>query len=224
MDHDELYRWIDAHTITRQKRNLNRDFSDAVPLAEILKQHFPKLVDLHNYTSTFSFTQKMVNWDVINKKVLNKLNINLSKKLREELAKSTPGAIEKVLEEIKAKIEDREASGDHVDDTKILYLENGLELSYREGVVPIKINNGTKTVERKLVPSEMFDKMETDLEEQKETIATLTQKLDHLEKLIGIKDERIKDLSQQLQTIINSPADSTTSIMSQRSRFFSNLF
>ncbi|CAG9859083.1 unnamed protein product [Phyllotreta striolata] len=219
IDPDELYRWVDAHTITRPKRNLNRDFSDAVPLAEILKQHFPKLVDIHNYIPTLSHTQKLVNWDVLNKKVLNKLNMNLTKKIREELAKSTPGAIEKVLEEIKAKIEIKDASGDHGDDTKIIYLENSSELSYREGVIPLKINNGVKTVDKKLVPSDLYDKMEKELQTQKDTIAELTQKVDHFEKLIGIKDERIKDLSHQLQSLISTPEENTF----QKSRFFSNI-
>lgn len=33
---EELYKWIDGHPITRPKRNISRDFSDAVPLVEIL--------------------------------------------------------------------------------------------------------------------------------------------------------------------------------------------
>ncbi|KAK9692829.1 CH-like domain in sperm protein [Popillia japonica] len=48
---DDIYKWIDGYTISRQIRNIEEDFSDAVPLAEILKNHFPKLVDLHSYNS-----------------------------------------------------------------------------------------------------------------------------------------------------------------------------
>lgn len=28
-DYEELYKWIEEHEITRPKRNINRDFSDA---------------------------------------------------------------------------------------------------------------------------------------------------------------------------------------------------
>lgn len=28
-DIEKLYKWIDTYSITRQKRNINRDFSDA---------------------------------------------------------------------------------------------------------------------------------------------------------------------------------------------------
>lgn len=48
-DQYELYQWIDIYTISRQKKNLNRDFSDAIPIAELLKHHYSKLIDLHNY-------------------------------------------------------------------------------------------------------------------------------------------------------------------------------
>lgn len=68
-DLDDLFRWIDDHEITRQKKNLNRDFSDAVPLAEILKKHYPKLVELHNYVPRNALHQKLVNWEILNKKV-----------------------------------------------------------------------------------------------------------------------------------------------------------
>jgi hypothetical protein len=28
-DYEELYKWIEEHSITRPKRNINRDFADA---------------------------------------------------------------------------------------------------------------------------------------------------------------------------------------------------
>ena len=28
-DYEELYKWIEEHTISRPKRNINRDFADA---------------------------------------------------------------------------------------------------------------------------------------------------------------------------------------------------
>ncbi|XP_056632918.1 sperm flagellar protein 1-like [Diorhabda carinulata] len=223
IDYEDLYKWIDSHVISRPKRNLNRDFSDAVPLAEILKQHYPKLVDLHNYSPGNAFSNKMINWDTLNRRVLNKLRINLTKKNKEDLVNGKPGAIGQLLAMIKSKVESKEACGDKEADDKVYYIEDTTNFS-KEDVVPIKINNGTEMIDRKLVPVETFEKMEKEIAEKQETITLLTNKVDHLEKLLAIKDERIKDLTQQIQSIINTTGESTSNLMSPKSRFFNNIF
>ncbi|XP_023026928.1 sperm flagellar protein 1 [Leptinotarsa decemlineata] len=225
-DSDDLYKWIDSHTITRQKRNLNRDFSDALPLAEILKFHYPKIVDLHNYSPKNSFAQKLANWEMINKRVLKKLKINLSSEEREHLAKGTPGAIEKLLSIIKMKVENKASGDTDTESSRIYYLESGSNFSSREGIVPIKIKNGTKVIDRKMVPNQIFDKMEKDLAVKEETISVLRSKVDHLENLVKIKEERIKDLTQQLQAVVNnnSGSESSSNMLSSKTRFFNKIF
>lgn len=222
-DPDDLYKWIDNHTITRQKKNLNRDFSDAIPMAEILKQHYPKLVDLHNYSPKNALAHKIANWEILNRRVLNKIRINLSQQEMEQLAKATAGAVEKLLSVIKAKVDASKASGDaHNDNEKVFYLENDSNFSSREGIVPVRIKNGTKTLDRKMVPNELFDQMQKDISEKQEVINTLKAKIEHVENILKIKDERIKDLSQQLQTVVNG--NNAGSILSPKSRFFNKIF
>lgn len=132
-DSEELYKWIDEHCITRPKRNINRDFADAgnkivnatsqcslinnilVPLVEILKHHFPKLVQLHNYSPQNSLSRKLMNWYTLNRKVLAKLKLSLSNETIEDLARAKPGVIEKVLYNIKTKIENKEKDGEKSD-------------------------------------------------------------------------------------------------------------
>lgn len=220
-DPDQLYKWIDSHTISRQKKNLNRDFSDAIPMAEILKHHFPKIVDLHNYSPKNALAQKVANWEMLNRRVLNKIRINLSSQEMEDLAKATPGAVEKLLSVIKLKLDANKPSGDSCDQ-KIFYLENDLNFSSKEEIVPVKIKNGTKTLDRKMVPNELFDQMQKDIVNKEEIINTLRSKVEHLENIIKIKDERIKDLTQQLQTIVNG--SNHTGILSPKSRFFNKIF
>jgi hypothetical protein len=41
----------------------------AVLLAEIIRHYFPKLIDMHNYSSANSVRQKMYNWATLNQKV-----------------------------------------------------------------------------------------------------------------------------------------------------------
>nr|CAH7739709.1 unnamed protein product [Callosobruchus chinensis] len=223
MDYDphELYKWIDGHTLSRQKRHLNRDFADAVPIAEILKYHFPKLVDLHNYSPKNSFSQKIVNWELLNKKVLSKLKINLGQQDMENLAKGTPGAIERLLNTIKCKVDIQRDSGDSGESSRVYYIENDNAFSSKEAVVPIKIQNGDKTVDRKVVSSEMFEQMERDIAEKNEEIIVLQAKVEHLENMLSIKEERIKDLTNQLQSLVNS---STSQATRSKSRFFDKIF
>ena len=57
MDDDELqrlYAWVDEIPLSRPKKNIARDFSDCVLIAEVVKHFIPSLVDLHNYTSAHS--------------------------------------------------------------------------------------------------------------------------------------------------------------------------
>ena len=92
-----IYNWVDEIPLSRPKRNIARDFSDGVLLAEIIKHHLPKLVDLHNYSQAHSVSQKTYNWNTLNVKVLKKLGLNLSKQEIEAVVNMEPDAIEKIL-------------------------------------------------------------------------------------------------------------------------------
>lgn len=78
-----LYCWIDEIPLSRQKKNITRDFSDggkyvdiitdfatfllpAVLTAEIVHHFLPHLVELHNYSPANSSLQKMENWRTLN--------------------------------------------------------------------------------------------------------------------------------------------------------------
>ena len=63
-----LYSWVDEIPLSRPKKNIARDFSDGVMMAEVVKHFFPKLVDLHNYSSTSSSKQKIYNWNTLDRK------------------------------------------------------------------------------------------------------------------------------------------------------------
>mmetsp|Transcript_19898 Transcript_19898/g.26855 ORF Transcript_19898/g.26855 Transcript_19898/m.26855 type:complete len:118 (-) Transcript_19898:383-736(-) len=96
-DLQEIYNWVDEIPLSRPKRNIARDFSDGVLLAEIVKHYQSKLVDLHNYSQAHSLSQKTYNWNTLNVKVLKKLGFNLSKQEIEAIVNMEPDAIEKTL-------------------------------------------------------------------------------------------------------------------------------
>lgn len=53
---------VDEVPLSRPKRNIARDFSDGVLVAEIVAHYFPKLVEMHNYPPANSYAQKIYNW------------------------------------------------------------------------------------------------------------------------------------------------------------------
>ena len=92
-----IYEWVDSIPLSRQKKNISRDFNDAVLFAEMIKYHYPRLVDLHNYPSASSTKAKIINWETLNKKVLEKIGLKLGKNEIDDLVRSKPNAIENLL-------------------------------------------------------------------------------------------------------------------------------
>uniref|UniRef100_A0A3B5LVC4 Calponin-homology (CH) domain-containing protein n=1 Tax=Xiphophorus couchianus TaxID=32473 RepID=A0A3B5LVC4_9TELE len=58
--------WIDKIPFSRPKKNISRDFSDGVMVAEIVKHYFPRIVDIHNYITSCNTQQKLSNWNLLN--------------------------------------------------------------------------------------------------------------------------------------------------------------
>ena len=95
-----IYEWVDSIELSRPKKNIARDFSDGVLLAEIIKSYLPHMVDLHNYPSCSNSKHKESNWNVLNNKVLKKLHIKLTKAEIDSIIKAEPLAIEKLLQRV----------------------------------------------------------------------------------------------------------------------------
>eukprot|EP00191_Tetraselmis_sp_GSL018_P014928 CAMPEP_0177579942 /NCGR_PEP_ID=MMETSP0419_2-20121207/1256_1 /TAXON_ID=582737 /ORGANISM="Tetraselmis sp., Strain GSL018" /LENGTH=318 /DNA_ID=CAMNT_0019068697 /DNA_START=272 /DNA_END=1227 /DNA_ORIENTATION=+ len=93
-DLQALYSWVDEIPLSRPKRNIARDFSDGVLLAEIMYHYFPKLVELHNYSSANAAAQKMYNWNTLNQRVFKRLGFQIHRSDCEEVVNAVPGAIE----------------------------------------------------------------------------------------------------------------------------------
>ncbi len=66
-------------------------------MAELIKFHIPKLVEIHNYSAASSTQQKQYNWNTLNKKVLKKLGLQLSKKEIDAIINYEPMAVENIL-------------------------------------------------------------------------------------------------------------------------------
>ncbi|XP_052229097.1 sperm flagellar protein 1-like isoform X2 [Dreissena polymorpha] len=94
---ESLYSWIDRIPLSRPKKNISKDFSDAVLCAEVIKHYFPRMVETHNYTPAASTKQKLENWYLLNRRVLRRLELDLSDDVLRALANGKPKVIERVL-------------------------------------------------------------------------------------------------------------------------------
>lgn len=100
----QLFSWVDEFTLTRPKKNFTRDFSDGVLTAQILKNFFPKHVEIHNYANANSVNQKMANWDTLNRKVMSKMNYQIPRDLCERISKNEVGVVEVFLFDLRSKL------------------------------------------------------------------------------------------------------------------------
>eukprot|EP00873_Tetraselmis_striata_P022251 jgi/Tetstr1/442515/TSEL_030613.t1 len=101
-----LYSWVDEIPLSRAKRNISRDFSDGVLMAELMYHYFPKLVELHNYSPANGFAQKMYNWNTLNQRVFKRLGFQVPRSDCEKVAKASAGVVERVLLLVRSKIAD----------------------------------------------------------------------------------------------------------------------
>ncbi|XP_049284890.1 sperm flagellar protein 1-like [Anopheles funestus] len=99
----DVYQWIKKFKLSKEIKNINRDLSDGVLVAEILKHLYPKIVDLHNYTRCNAVRNKLDNWQTLNRKVFHRLNIYLDDEMITDLASGTNGMLEVLLYEMMAK-------------------------------------------------------------------------------------------------------------------------
>ena len=102
-DLHELYLWVDDIPISRPKRNIARDFSDGLCVAEVVKHHFPVSRDAQLYFCKCNLP-KLINWDTLNKRVFRKMNFEVPpEEIRDTSA--VPGAIERFLRALRTKID-----------------------------------------------------------------------------------------------------------------------
>lgn len=108
-----IYEWVDSMPLSRSKKNITRDFSDGVLMAEIMKNSLPGLVELHNYSTAHSSPQKLYNWNTLNRilnycysieKVFKKIGFQLSKKEIDGIVSCQSGVIESVLKKVYEKL------------------------------------------------------------------------------------------------------------------------
>jgi hypothetical protein len=170
-----IYEWVDSIELSRPKKNIARDFSDGVLLAEIIKSYFPHIVDLHNYPSCSNSKHKESNWNVLNNKVLKKLHIKLTKAEIESIIKAEPLAIEKLLQRVYSVLQNRVDMNINKEQTNFGSQKNNIEML-------------RKTLEEK----------DNIVKQLKDIIEVLELKLKNSEEMEGILQNKVNQLTEAL--------------------------
>jgi hypothetical protein len=182
-----IYEWVDSIPLSRQKKNIARDFNDAVLLAEMIKFHYPRLVELHNYPSASSTKQKLSNWNTLNNKVLKKLGLKISKEEINNVMNSKPNAIENLLKKVHRVIHNLPQESQ--ENQNINYEKNNDNNVFRANKKNfIQSNNNFNNEEAQELQEKIAEKeqeiteMEEHLEDLKKRIEEANQKQNNLEK------------------------------------------
>ncbi|XP_067884819.1 sperm flagellar protein 1-like isoform X2 [Heterodontus francisci] len=219
----DLYSWVDTIQLSRAKRNIARDFSDGVLIAEVVKFHFPKLVEMHNYTPANSTQQKLNNWAH-----LNRLNFYIPEDVVRKVAQCSPGVVELVLSTLRLKIGEklkRRKNKEPSSPQDLEYYSTAMEQDLGQfpasprskgcstgdhhyiqlradhpALSPIKAQTGCAQ-KSQLSPEVriLMEEKEQALLAFQETIQILQVKIRRLEHLLYLKNVRIDDLTRRVQ-------------------------
>ncbi|EDV32916.1 uncharacterized protein Dana_GF20696 [Drosophila ananassae] len=195
---EEVYKWLRQNSVCTNR--LRREFSDVLPLAELLKRDYPRLIDLFNYPKKNSVQLKLANWETFNFKVLSKFNMTLSKEFMELLANGINGAAEVLLHEV-IRLEKRQRLVE--ERNAILRQEQAWEENDEVKTVVInkQIGDGIVQMPQKMILYSLYEKIARDSQSKDVIIDAYQQRLAHMENIIKVKTERIEELLMQMGKI-----------------------
>lgn len=222
---ENLYHWLDRIPLSRPKKNIVKDFSDGVLVAEIIAHYLPKMVELHNYTPAAATKQKMENWYLLSRRVLRRLDLELSDDVIRALANTTnpkPRVIEKVLMLLRTQIDkmlerqealvplSKSTGRSSPEKVKSPRKYNAGEIPHSHPDRSTYLGDGKQPMyEPKLfimpasesVARSMLQEKELESLAKNETIQILNSKIRRLEQLLHLKEIRIEDLQTQLSQV-----------------------
>ncbi|EDQ85779.1 uncharacterized protein MONBRDRAFT_38733 [Monosiga brevicollis MX1] len=220
MDETELqhlYAWIDKIPLSRPKRNITRDFSDGVMVAEVVNHFVPRIVEMHNYSPASSSKQKQENWGTLNSKVFKKLGLTVPESVVKGVIANKPGVIEVVLSNLRVKIEQYQnrsgsaASAEWGELNPAPVRTGGRKKNTGGNRSPSRphhhANGSSNSFD--VVSGPPYDEIEDPTQalmekdqsiiDYQETVEILQVKVRKLEQLVKLKDRRIDELAKKLE-------------------------
>ena len=179
------------------------DFSDGVLVAEIIKFHIPKIVEIHNYPVTNSSTQKLYNWNTLNVKVFKKMGFTISKGDIEKILAYKPLAIENLLKKVYKKLTKLSQTNESnsINNSK-LDLKN-IQVNKIDKIDKSKVNQydlsskNNSSQEKDELFKRLLHEKDVAIEELKTTVDILNMKLKNSEEIQAKLLIQIKELSEK---------------------------
>lgn len=192
---EAVLKWVDSFELSRGRKKLNRDFSDAVLLAEILKFEFPNLVELHNYAGCFCLQGKLQNWAMMNRKVLRKLELHLKSDEIEKLAKAETNYIEEFLFQVMHQIKLIKSRSSANSETKVP------EESSNVMTVKVwkQIGDSVEQVPQRVVQYALFEELQSKSVQQEMAMKDMQETIIDLQSALNSKTQIIEDLNKRLE-------------------------
>ncbi|XP_067937350.1 sperm flagellar protein 1-like [Watersipora subatra] len=214
---EDIYLWIDQIPLSKPKKNFSRDFSDGSMVAEVISHYFPKFVELHNYPSTTVSKTKLDNWATMNRKVLKKLDIQLSEEVMRDITLCKPFVVERLLLEIRQNIDtmlfeqhkrNTQADAPEADQYTLPLQKKVVKMKKvpapnppPEGKgrrrAPAETSKLVSTTGSSVVSRWLYDQKEFECKQQEETIQMLQIKVEKMEQLLQLKALRIDELTAE---------------------------
>ena len=154
----------------------------------MIKYHYPKLVDLHNYPNASSIKGKITNWETLNKKVLKKIGLRLGKNEIDDLVRSKPNAIENLLGRLYNIINGRPQM--NINNNREQYINNNNNNVLRNNNNNMMANNEETT---ELINA--INEKDQEIEKLQEYIKTLKQKIENSKENQKQLELKIKELN-----------------------------
>ncbi len=178
-------------------------------LAEVVQHFLPDIINIHNYITTGTFTQKKSNWEVLNRKVFGRLGLNLPEVIINDLCNAKPSIVEIVLFNLRAKMNEELELRQQIKQKSISSSRQPLPSS--NTVAPKKIDKpflskGTSQTSRsvadinnKLVSRQEYEQLKQQCSQQQQQIEIIQVKMRRLEHVAQLKDTRINGLSGTIE-------------------------
>lgn len=210
-----VLKWVDSFELSRCSRKLNRDFSDGVLLAEILKFEFPALVDLHNYNGCSASQGKIENWCTLNRKVLKKLRVQLQAGEIEMIAKAESDCIEGVLSRVMNQIKLMKARSAS---------NSKLDIPEQAEIITVKVmkqvGGQVEEASQRMVLYSLYEEQMEKCELQKLQIHEMEEIISDMNDALNSKSQIIEDLQERLEKKKKRSSISMASIKQSVTNFF----
>ncbi|CAF0727240.1 unnamed protein product [Adineta steineri] len=216
----DLYAWIDQIPFSRPKKHIEKDFSDGVMVAELVKHYFPSWVDIHNYATANNTQQKLTNWGLLNRKVLCRLDLNVPEPIMRGICLGRTGLVEIFLYNLRNQIDEnlpqqqQQSKGNESNNMRTRQRQSSPPPSQHEkypsgysrnepkntpqGGHTAKKSTSMQNLSTDMVNRRHYDEKEQECQAKDQQIQVLQAKIQRLEELLRLKDVRVDDLSGKL--------------------------